>query len=365
MTKHQHYDAVVVGAGASGSATAAALASRGLRALLLEQYDLGHVRGSSRGQTRIFRHAYAEERYVRLMQDARLAWSELEHEAGERLLRTTGAVNAGPGTSESAAAMAAAGVEHEWLDAETAAVEFPEIEFAGIERLLWHRDAGIIAADTAIRACIRLAERHGCVVRERTRVRRLRVVGDSVDVETDDGVVRAGRIVVTAGAWSPRLLAHLGIDVDIVASSTHVAYFAGPGDDDRLPVLVEHFEDDPGSYAYVVPSFGGSGVKVGRFWKRQEAVDPDRRTLEVDQTIVSLHAEYVARRLPGLSPASARGESCLYDMTPTEDFVLDRRGPVVIGTGLSGHGFKFMPLLGKMLADAVTGAELPPDFQVP
>jgi sarcosine oxidase len=363
VSRGEHFDVAVVGAGAIGSAAAYELAARGLRVLLLEQFAVGHGRGSSRGPTRIFRYAYADERYVRLMQQARAAWSELEQSAGENLVRTTGALNTGPGTQTSANAMAAVGIEHEWLDPETAAAEFPALNFAGVERLLFHPDAGIVAAAAAIRACVRLARGHGCVVRERTRVDRLRVAGDSVELRTDRDRVHAGCVVVTAGAWSPRLLAQLGIQIDVTPSSTHVAYFTGAGDDERLPVFVEHFDDDLGSYAYVVPSLGGSGVKVGRYWSTQEAIDPDTRSLDVDPAVVALHSEYVEWRLPGLDASSAVGESCLYDITPSEDFLLDRRGPVVVGTGFSGHGFKFMPLIGRMLADAVTGAAaLPPQF---
>ncbi|MES1248498.1 MAG: FAD-dependent oxidoreductase [Actinomycetota bacterium] len=354
----------VVGAGAIGSATARALARDGRRALLLEQFEVGHPRGSSRGQTRIFRHAYAEEHYVRLMQDARGAWAELELEAGERLVRTTGALNCGPGTEASAAAMAAAGVEHEWLDGSTAASAFPALDLAGVDRLLFHPDAGIVAADAAIRSCVRLAVEGGVVLRERTRVEAIEADGEGVAIRTGDGTVHADCVVVTAGAWSPGLLGSAGIAVDVAPSSTHVAYFTGAGDDEHLPVFVEHFDDDPGSYAYVVPSAGGSGVKVGRNWPVRDRVDPDARSLEPDPAVVALHAEYVRRRLPGLDAGSASGESCLYDMTQSEDFVLDRRGPIVVGTGFSGHGFKFMPLIGRLLAAAVDGAPLPEHFRL-
>jgi sarcosine oxidase len=59
--------------------------------------------------------------------------------------------------------------------------------------------------------------------------------------------------------------------------------------------------------------------------------------------------------LPGFDVDTAAIDTCPYDNTPDEDFVLDRIGDVVVGAGTSGHGFKFGPLLGALLADLVCG----------
>jgi sarcosine oxidase len=64
----------------------------------------------------------------------------------------------------------------------------------------------------------------------------------------------------------------------------------------------------------------------------------------------------VARLLPTLRPVPVATERCVYDNSADTDFVLDRIGDVVIGCGTSGHGFKFGPLLGELLADLATGA---------
>src|SRR3954464_3823123 len=91
-----HSPYVVLGAGAMGSAAAYHLAKRGQPVVLVEQFALGHDRGSSHGAARITRHSYADARYARLMPEAFRAWRELEADAGESLYIRTGGVSCCP-----------------------------------------------------------------------------------------------------------------------------------------------------------------------------------------------------------------------------------------------------------------------------
>src|SRR6516225_8093368 len=86
----------IIGAGAMGAATAYHLARRGEPVVLVEQFELGHTRGSSHGAARITRHSYADPRYARLMPAAFRAWRELEADAGEALYIRTGGVSFSP-----------------------------------------------------------------------------------------------------------------------------------------------------------------------------------------------------------------------------------------------------------------------------
>src|SRR4051812_29787540 len=94
----QHLQArnVIIGAGAMGAATAYHLARRGEPVVLLEQFRLGHNRGSSHGAARITRHSYADPSYARLMLDAFRAWRVLEADAGQNLYLRTGGVSLCP-----------------------------------------------------------------------------------------------------------------------------------------------------------------------------------------------------------------------------------------------------------------------------
>ncbi|HWF34738.1 MAG TPA: FAD-dependent oxidoreductase, partial [Solirubrobacteraceae bacterium] len=311
MTTTHAYEVIVIGGGAMGSATAWRLAERGVDAVLLEQFAVGHDRGSSRGPTRIFRHAYADPDYVRLMSGALSLWGELEAASGERLLRYTGAVDIGAHVKDCAEAMREAGIAYERLEPAAASSAFPAVRFEPDDQIMYHADAGICLSARTLAACARLTRAKGVEIREQARVERIARDGDGVVVHTAAGPVHGDVAVLAVGGWATRFLQDLGIGVGVAPSSTHVAYYAAaPGEPDQVPAVIEQSLDQPGWYAYVVPSeTPGSGVKIGQFWREQSALDPDERTLEVDEAIIALHSAYAKRRLPTLDPMPVRSES--------------------------------------------------------
>jgi sarcosine oxidase len=353
-------DVVVIGAGVMGSAAAVALAARGADTVLLERFTVGHSRGSSHGPTRIFRISYPQPDYARLSLRALDAWRVLEEAAGERLLVTTGGLDVGPVAEDCARSLTECGVAHDWLSPGDVAQRFPSIALdPGGGRVLFQPAAGVCLADRTVTAQVRVAGLRGVDVREETEVLRLGTDEDGVEVGTDRGVVRAKVAVVTAGVWAGRVLHDVNRSLPLTPILQHVSYFApAPGADPaEMPTLVE-WEGEAGQMvSYAVPDVGEApGVKVGEHAGGTE-VDPRDGPFEVDPARVRSHAAYAARRLPLLDPTPVRSETCLYTMTPDEDFVLDRVGNVVIGAGFSGHGFKFGPLIGEILADLAQGTE--------
>jgi sarcosine oxidase len=349
-------DVVVVGAGAMGSATARALGERGVDTVLLEQFTVGHGRGSSHGATRIFRFAYQDSDYVRMAMRAERAWRDLEDASGETLLVRTGGVDAGPGAQACADAMAACDAEHEWLSRATASAAYPHIDFAGYDRVLRHPAAGVCLAAGAVAAQVRLARMAGVSVREETPVSSVEPGPDGVRVRTPEGEIEARCAVVTPGPWAGRLLGEmLGAPRAFVATWQTTSYYR-PADGSAPPELPTFIEwTGPAVAWYAVPAVGDApGVKLGDH-DVGPTVDPDDGPFALDEPRVRETSEYVRRRFPGLDPEPVLAEVCHYTMTPDEDFVLDRVGPVVIGAGFSGHGFKFTPLVGEILADLAMG----------
>src|SRR5712691_6263646 len=146
------WDAVVIGGGAMGTATAWTLARRGRRTLLVERFRIGHERGSSHGPTRIFRFAYHHPDYVRMAVAALDRWRDLERQAGRELLRTTGGLDVGPGAETATAALRAAGVPFHWLRAEEAAERWPGLLMDPGSGVLFQGDAGVLSAGAAVGA---------------------------------------------------------------------------------------------------------------------------------------------------------------------------------------------------------------------
>ena len=349
----------VVGSGLLGSATAWALGGRGVSALLLEQFSLGHARGSSHGATRIFRLSHPEPDYVRMAVLAGEAWARLARDAGEDLVITTGGLDARPEAEQCAVALQECGVEYTWLSASEVRGRFPGIAVRPGERMLFQPDSGVCLADRAVAALQRLAQQAGVPVRPQSPVLGIEPRGDRVVLGTPAGEISARVAVVTAGAWAGGLLAGaLPAVPRLTATLQQVRYFAARDGSGPWPTLIEWPDARPCWYA--VPMVGGApGVKVAAHVPGR-AIDPrDGPFGDVDPALENEAADYVRNRLPGLEPAGLAPETCLYTMTADEDFVLDRDGPVVVGGGCSGHAFKFGPLLGEVLADLALGAEPP------
>ncbi len=353
----------VVGAGLLGSATAWALATRGMRPVLLEQFGLGHARGSSHGATRIFRLSYPDPGYVRLAVAARSAWARLQAAAGEELLITTGGLDAGPGAGACAAALDECGVAHSWLTAGQIRGRFPGIAVRPGERMLYQPDAGVCLAGRTVAALQRLARQQGADIRAGCPVLAIEPDGSRALVRTAHGPVSATVVVVTAGPWSGRLLAGaVRQPPRLVVTLQRVRYFrprdSGPA---AWPTMIEWLST--GLAWYLVPMHGGvPGVKVASH-APGPPVDPAHGPFTgPDPGRDDQAAAYVRARLPGLDPVPLAPETCLYTMTADEDFVLDREGPVVAGAGCSGHAFKFGPLLGDILAALALGEPPPADL---
>jgi sarcosine oxidase len=342
-------EVVVVGTGVMGASAARALARRDHDVLLLEQFEVGHSRGSSHGAGRIFRFSYAEPMYVRMAMEALPLWRHLEAESGESLLITTGGLDIGPEAPRHMAALKECGARFEVLDAEGVRGRFPLSLPAGTTAL-FQPDAGVVAAERAWKALVLSAVEHGAELREHTTALSVAMDGGRAAIRLDDGeVVRADVVVVTAGAWARDLLAGADIALPTRPTRETVAHFARPGGEEAsLPTLVEW--GSPSVYALPVP---GMGIKAGEH-QAGPTVDPAGSGPPDESSIRRLSA-WVQEHFPSVDPRPHHVETCLYTNTADEHFVLERFGPVVVGSPCSGHGFKFAPLIGERLADLALG----------
>ncbi|MBO0771595.1 MAG: FAD-dependent oxidoreductase [Actinobacteria bacterium] len=353
----ERVDVAVVGAGVIGSAAARSLAARGVAGVLLEQFALGHARGSSHGANRVFRFSYPDPDYVRMAVAAREAWARLQADAGEELLLTTGGLDAGPGAEACAAALAGCGVECHWLGPADLRARFPGIAAGPGERMLFQPRAGVCLAGRTVAALQRLARRDGVTSRPGTAVSAIEPEAGRVTLRTPAGDISARTAIVAAGPWSGQLLTGAVARAPrLTPTVQQVRYFRPRPGAGRWPVLLEWPED--GRVWYTVPQAGGApGVKVAAH-APGPPVDPrDGPFGRIDPAPEEAAAGYVRERLPGLEPVPLAAETCLYTMTADEDFVLGRDGQVVVAAGCSGHAFKFGPLLGEVLAALALGED--------
>jgi sarcosine oxidase len=348
----------VVGAGLMGAAAAWAATRRGRSVALLEQFTLGHDRGSSHGSARIVRRAYPDPLYVRMTGRTMQLWRELEDDANAPLLRITGGIDHGRLRDPEgiAAVLAHAGVPHETLPAAEAARRWPGLRFDG--PVLFHPEAGTVDAAAAVAAFTACARRRGASVHPRTAVQRITVDGDRALVVTDRGTLRARRVVIAAGAWVPGLLGGLVPLPELTVTQQQVFHF--PPHDPALewPIIVH--KDALSTYS--LPGGRDGGPDGGRKIAEHNAgaiTSADARSGLVDPAARERITTYVRQWLPGLTPEPFNETTCLYTSTASEDFILDRTGPLVVCSPCSGHGAKFAPLVGEIAADLAADQPTP------
>jgi sarcosine oxidase len=353
----ERFDSIVVGAGVVGSATALHLAAHG-STLVVEQFEALHERGSSHGGSRIFRHAYDDVRYVRLAVAADALWQGLEELTGERLLFRTGGLDIGaadaPELDAIERALRAEGRGVQRLGADDVAERFPAFRLAEGQSALYGHDAGILPATRCVATLLRAAVAAGAELRTKEAVVAVHRVGDGAEVETTRGRYAAGRLVVTAGAWLGRLLAELSLPLRI--EQQQVLYVrprdARPFAPSRMPIFI-----DRGTGIYGFPLFERpDAIKVSDH-SGAPAIDLAARDDRVDEGRAAATLLRAGVLMPALSGELVAGQTCLYTKTPDEHFLLGRHPEhpqIVVGGGMSGHGFKFGPVLGEILADLAT-----------
>ncbi len=360
MTTAAHYDVIVVGTGGIGSATLWQLGKRGLRALGLDRFRVAHDRGSSHGQTRMIRQAYFEHAdYVPLVRLAYDRWDELARRTQKTLYRTTGLLEVGPRDGVVVPGVLAAAAQH-GLEVEELSAGEAEARFAGFRvpeamAAVVEREAGFLFVEDCIVACVDEARRLGAELRTGVQVRSWRREGNGVVVETDTDRFHAGHLIITAGPWAADLLSELRIPLQVRRKPLYWYKTSEPahGVDAGCPSFLYEL---PEGVFYGFPALDDRGLKMGQHSGGRTVLDPLKVDREVDAEDQQRVEDFAAGHLPGVSRTCMDHAVCMYTMTPDEHFVLDRHPEhpqVALAAGLSGHGFKFAPVLGEALADLV------------
>jgi sarcosine oxidase len=355
VTDTERADVVVIGLGVMGLSTAGALARRGNAVVGIDRWGSGHPATSSTGASRSIRVAYDDERYVRLARDAFTGWRRLEASQDVTLLVETGQIDLGPDDKldEMTAAMSAAGAGFDEVDAASVRRRFPELAVRAGERGLFHPEAGTVLADAAMRALTADAAESGAALSMPERCIGLEIRStDEAEVVTDIRTVHAAQVVIAAGPWSGELLRTVGIDLPLAPAVAQVTFINGPQLVAR-PGLADWLMDDGvGVYGHPVP---GIGYKFAFDAGSEEPWLPDVEEWPPDHAEQDRLVTWLGERLPTMEPRVALTQRHPWTMTPDGDFAIDRRGPIVVAAGCSGHAFKFGPALGELVADVADG----------
>ena len=370
-------DSLILGGGVMGAATALALAKKGEKVTLVDRYQPNHAHGSSHGDGRIFRFTYPEAVYVALAQWARQGWNELTEVAGQPLVIATGnwetGVRGQVQLRELESNLRHHDLAYEMLSAEESNRRFPQLSIPQGSVALYQKDGGVVLADPAVRALWKAAAAHGATTLAGERVIGIEIGDAGVRLATESGRrLAAQRLVVTAGGWTNALLGLVELELPLEVTRELVVYLTprepsrGEAEIDHrvgaMPTFIDYHGCPPGPRqhpTYGLPQIEVPAVKVGLHHRGlvvDDGDDPSQPPAELERATV----EAGLRLLPHVAREPHSTLTCLYTNTPDYHFILDRmpgeRG-VSIGAGFSGHGFKFAPAIGEILAALALGED--------
>jgi sarcosine oxidase len=350
----------VIGLGAAGSAALYHLARRGVRAIGIDRFDLGHAFGSSHGPTRIIRLAHFENAaYGPLMRRAYTLWRELEKAAQAQLIFTTGIAEIGPKDGElirgTLAGASRYGIPHETMDVAAFTRRYPTFKLPNDFVAVLQTDGGYLAAAAALNANIRAAMAAGAIIRTNETVVSVEPLPNRVRIKTNCDLIEADGAIVAAGPWLHRLLPELHLPLSVTRQV--VGWFepdnAAQLVAERFPVFI--LETQHGLH-YGFPAYGEMGVKIAKHHHQRETVDADRYDRTVSAADEAVLRAPLAQYLPAANGRLLSAETCLYTMTPDETFIIDHMPGfphVVIASPCCGHGFKFSPVVGEIVTDLI------------
>lgn len=373
------FDAIVVGLGAMGAATLMHLAWAGKRAIGIDRFSPPHTMGSSHGESRITRLAIGEgEVYTPFAMRSHELWREIAAETKEQLLFPVGGLIFGAlGSGETlhnkpeflATTIAAAkryGIEHEVLQPAELRQRFPQFALEDADVAYFERDAGYVKPEACIRSQLTLAERFGAQIYRNEEALGLDpLASGGVSVRTSRATYEAEQLVVSAGAWLPKLLPQLARQVKVTRQL--LFWFGVEGvyqlfAPERFPVFIRSFRSTEDAAIYGFPAIDGpkGGIKVSSGDYGTE-FDPDTaRPAASDGEIRDFYEQSIRTRIPALGRECLRSTMCLYSVTEDSDFIVDRlpgTEQIVVVSACSGHGFKHSAALGESVAQLVMGQQ--------
>ncbi|HKP54488.1 MAG TPA: N-methyl-L-tryptophan oxidase [Chloroflexia bacterium] len=356
------YDTVVVGGGVMGLATAYSLLKRGLRrVIVLERETIGHDRAASTDNTKAIRYEYAEwEQYSLMVGRAIELWRELEARSGAELYVNSGVLCWGRDEAryarKSFKTLSRLGLPIREVSLEEMCQLYPEFSPADITYATVNTEGGFLRASRCVSTLATLVREMGGEIREGCHVTGLSQRGQATEVEVSGGErVAASHLVLAAGAWGASLLPSMGITLPLSAHKQQVMYISGLPDSfsaGRFPVFLNLDND---FYGFPLDEAGLLKVSVHYPGPLVDPDVPEPPNPGYDDTLRALVRTYIPRAAEGRVPLS---RVCMYAMTPDEDFILDRvpgYESVFVAAGFSGHGFKFGPVIGDMMAALVLG----------
>jgi sarcosine oxidase len=345
--------AVIVGAGINGLCTARSLLRRGWEVEVVDRGPIPNPEAASFDRHRLIRAQYGDPGYAARLPAAFAAWEALWRDVGQRHYVETGvlALSRAPGdwTDRGRPGLDAAGAEVETLSAPEVAARWPMLETGGVRYGLLARQGGALLADRILADLAGWLAGQGARLRPHAPIQTL----DAEDgaVEGPFGRIAGDVVILAAGVGLPALAP--GLAADLVPRRVVVVYARPPerwaSAWEGAPCWVDlGGEDDLWGF----PPLPGLAMKLGAGGPTRPG-DPEAERAVRAEDAAAVLAAYRGRFRDAEGYAAEKAVVNFYLMAPEERFVLRRTGRALLLSADSGHGFKFGPLTGEDVADAL------------
>lgn len=358
-------DVAVIGLGTMGSMALWQLSRRPeLRVAGFEQYGIGHPYGAYAGESRLFRLAYHEgSAYVPMLLRARELWQELNEVTGHEVFAPVGTLSVGGRETAPLrnvlASVTRHRLPHEVLGPEEMRARYPQYRIGDDDIAVLDTGGGALRPELAVIDAVALATANGAQVHERETIAAIKVGEDGlVHITTAQRTVTARTAIVTAGPWAARLVPPLRTKTEI--QQILLTWFF-PGDGETLdafsPDTFPTFIRDEGDiHMFGAPSVDGYTIKLSPGRVLPPAKDADALDLRVPPELLTEIGRRAQLFFPGIHPEPVRysvhPDLFAAGKVPILDVSDD--GHVIVATAFSGHGFKFAPVIGEILAALAT-----------
>ena len=353
------FDAIIVGGGIVGASAAYQLTRRGNKVLLLDQYDIPNEWAASGDHARVFRLTYGKDLfYTELAVQALNLWKDFQKECREELYVPTGmldlAVKEKGYEEQCFQALQGMRLPVEKLGQAELRERYRILNARAIRFAVFHPDGGMLWANRAVTAYANAAMRKGAVIRKKAKVTKILRGKEGIkEIRDQEGKsFKAPLYLFCPGPWAKELLA--SFKLPLKPTKQELLYFRPPQNQGRYrPEHCPIFASlSKGYYGFPVHIHGF--MKVG-YHKKGPTGKPGPGPQDVSPKFEKGCRAFLREFMPDASGfVETEGKICYYNNTPDDDFILDRPKDApnaVIATGLSGHGFKFGPLLGNLAAD--------------
>ncbi len=365
-----HYDVIIVGLGAMGSATSYQLTKRGAKVLGIDQFHPPHQLGSSHGESRITRRAIGEgPAYIPLIKRAYQIWEELEQASGNELLHPCDGYIIGPTTGSSEFhgydnfIKATAGLakqyelDHKVLASSDLQKQLPMLKIQDDEIAYFEPQSGVLSSEKCIATQLQLAKKQGATLQTDERVIEFSYDQHGVTVTTDKGQYTGDKLVLSAGAWMTQFVPKLKQN-DVKIYRQAIFWFEAEDITQYTPekfpwvIWTGQNADDMMAIFPTTPD-GTRGVKVlTEQFEEATTAETINRTVGPEE-VETMYQKHVERRLYGLTNNCLKSAVCMYTNTTDGNFVIDFHPDserVIVASPCTGHGFKHSATIGEILS---------------